>query len=91
MVVKRSPRGSALRRELDPADAYSAELEVLRLIEFQVRKSVWIQTTDAQKGRNRPEPLRFAWEPATEPDSFGMDVMDTAEMARRLGWPAPTQ
>lgn len=86
VIVKHSPRDSALVQAIDPRAAHTNELELLRGLVYNTSLLVWLQTEDAQKRRNQPKPLRFPWEPAT--GLVDADVMTKEEMARRLGWAA---
>lgn len=88
VIVRQAPRDSAIRRAVDPKVAHTTELELLRVIEYRTHLTAWLHTEDAKHRRNQPEPIRFPWEP--KGDAFGLESMDRAEMARRLGWPAPT-
>ena len=84
MIVKQAPDGSAIHRT-DPAWRHTIDLELARASEFWLRWLHWAKTADGAKNRNRPEPLRFPWEPEPE-NPYRGDALPMDEMAARLGW-----
>lgn len=76
---KWSPPGSALHEAVN--EGYlSAEVHMLRSIEFSLRVLRWQGTEDGHKNRNRPEPLPL------ESDKPEHQPMSMDEMDRFLGW-----
>lgn len=90
VLVLHSPPDCALTRAMVPDHQTHRmaqhQLELLRLAEHSLRWLVWSKTEDGSKGRNRPDPYRFPWEP--EPDRGGWrgDAMTLAEADEFLGW-----
>lgn len=61
--IEFSPPSSALwrareaEREKTKGTTPTAELEILRRVEFWTHLAFWTQTVDAKHGRNRPQPM----------------------------------
>lgn len=85
VIVRQSPRGSAIRRAVDPWDAHTIDLEMLRASASSLSWLVWAKTKDGSKGRNIPKPIRFPWEPKPA-SAFPADALPIDVMAARLGW-----
>lgn len=51
------PDGGRLKRAIAPADAWSPSDYMLHSIEYSLRVLIWMQSKDAERGRNRPKPL----------------------------------
>lgn len=84
-MVAYLPSDSAVIRHLSPESLQTAELDLLREMEYHLHWLVWAKTSDGAKNRNPPEPVRFVWEEDTsnKPDSMSWD-----ETASFLGWEA---
>lgn len=84
-MVRHAQPGSAIFAELSPQPPDANVIELLRLIEFGIRRLEWMQSEDGSKGRNRPEPLTLPWDPPPEGSIRG-DVLDWDEAAAFFGW-----
>lgn len=85
VIVKQAPRGSSIRRALDPHDDQTWEIELLRAIEVNTHATWWMQSRDGQRGNNKPAPMRFPWDPKPK-RVIDADVMTVDQMRTALGW-----
>ena len=66
----------------------SAEVQLLREVEFGTRVGAWLQTEDARKRRNQPQriPLTKAERFAATPERERFDLHTTDEIDAMIGW-----
>lgn len=69
-----APESSALWSAINP-DSVPLETQVLGLIELHLNYLRWFKTKDAEKNRNRPQPLAFLRE-KPEYTAMTVDEMD---------------
>ena len=66
----------------------SAEVQLLREVEFGTRVGAWLQTEDARKRRNQPQriPLTSAERFAATPERERFDLRTMSEIDELIGW-----
>ena len=66
----------------------SAEVQLLREVEFGTRVGAWLQTEDARKRRNQPKriPLTKAEQFAATPERERFDLRTRDEIDAMIGW-----
>lgn len=93
VIVRQSPQSSALSRSLHGTDAmWDLHAHLLAANADSAALAVWMQSTDAQKGRNRPERIpRPGVEPPREVSQVGSGALSIEEMDEWLKMSAPPQ
>ena len=66
----------------------SAEVQLLREVEFGTRVGAWLQTEDARKPRHQPQriPLTSAERFAATPERERFDLRSRDEIDAMIGW-----
>lgn len=83
-IIENLPESSATARARR-GQAPTIELLLLRRLEHTARLLYWSKTTDAEKGKNQPEPLvlTVAEAKAGKRDTAGLDQKLAARQAKR--------
>ena len=88
VVVRQAAPGSAIARAVEPEQAaWGLSEQLLALVADYLAWMQWAQSTDGEKGRNRPRPIpRPGVEPDVERSVFGSDPVALDELDKFLNW-----
>lgn len=92
VVVRQAPQHSAIARAVEPEQsAWGLTEQLLALVADYSATLMWLQTADAEKGRNRPRPIpRPGVEPDVDVQKFGSDPVTLDALDDFLGWAKAT-